>query len=132
MSYEDIYISGCNTDKPSEYSTCYFPAACSAWDMSDQLHTIEFLTTKDNRDKLWNNINPGKIAEWDFTFTKTYYIDTTYTSGNTIKVTPISGTNIASIRDEVYLIVKSYKEEPWGKPADKYYITISGYELIPF
>ena len=128
----DFYISSCSTDKPADYPTCYFSAKCGRWDMSDQLHTIEFITTKENRDKLWNNINPGKIEEYDFPFRKTYYIDTTYFSGNTIKITPIAGTKLADLRDEVFLVVKSYKEEPFGRPAEKFRITISGYEYHPF
>ena len=129
---KNLYISGCNTDKPASYPTCYFSVACSRWDMDDQLHTIEFVTTKANRDALWNNINPGKIEEWDFPFDKTYYLDSTYTSGNTIKLSPIAGTKLADIRDETKIVIKSYREELWGRPANKYYITISGYEYHPF
>ena len=127
----DLYISGCNTDKPASYPTCYFGVGCSKWDMSDQLHTIEFITTKSNRAKLWNNINPGKIEEWDFPFDKKYYIDTTYTSGNTLLLTPVPGSHLASIRDETKIVVKSYKETLFGRPANKYKITITGYEYKP-
>jgi hypothetical protein len=127
----DITISGCSTEKPAGYSTCYFNTACGRWNHDNQLHTIEFVTSKTNRDKLWNNIVPGKVTDWEITLGKLYWRDTTYYSGNTIVITPIAGTNIADLRDETKIVVKEYREEPWGKPATEYFITLAGYEYIP-
>lgn len=127
----DLYISSCSTDKPASHPTCYFAVDTSRWDSDSQLHSLEFVVTKSQRDDLWNNIVPGRIDSWEFPFSKTYYRDTTYYSGNTLKLSPIAGTNLANIRDEIKIVVKGYREELWGKPADKYYIKLSGYEYEP-
>lgn len=123
----DLYINSCSTE-----SSCNIEVDTGRWDSDGQLHTLEFLADKSQRDQLWSSIIPGKVSEWDFTFSKTYYRDTTYYSGNTLKLTPKDGTNITDIRDEMKIVVKDYKEELAGRPADKYFITISGYEYKPF
>ena len=64
-------------------------------------------------------------------YKKKYYLDVTYFSGNSIKLTPKTGTHLADIRDEVIVVVKEYREELFGRPADQYKIRLSGYEFVP-
>ena len=93
--------------------------------------TIETVLSKSDRDNLWGCIRPGKIGEWNLFGSKTHFRDITYFSGNTVLVSPVAGTSLASVRDEVKIVVKDYREELWGRPADEYFVTLSGYEYVP-
>lgn len=122
----DLYISTCSEEPvPSNAS---FYTMCSNWGFTGDTHSITFFTNKTNRDLLYNNILPGKVEQWDIPFTKTLYFDSTFISANTVYIKPVAGTQLSSIRDEIYLVVKDYKEELIGRPANTFKITLTGYE----
>ena len=102
---------------------------CIDWTMNGMKHTIKVILDKTSRDTLWNGIIPGRVKKLDFPFSKPYYIDSTYSDNNTLKIIPLG--NLASIRDTVSLVIDGYSEEIIGRPGDTYVSTISGFEYIP-
>lgn len=122
MNPINMYISGCNTD-----IQCYVGCPLCDWSMDGDLLTITTLLTPEERNSLRNAINPGKYEKWDVLFGRPYYIDTTYNSGNTIQIIPVTDTPFADFWSGNKIVVDSYREEPFGQPLKYYRVTISGY-----
>jgi len=109
-----IYYSG----------SAYFDTYCSRWDQDDYSLIIEMHLTKEERDKLRNNIRPGAVAELYRLLGRPVYYDTSF-GRNTIKVAPISGTQLAKMHSEKTIYVKNYSERI--TPANEFHVKITGY-----
>lgn len=120
----DLNISGCKTGAGSGID-CWV----SQFSIDKYLVTLGTVLTPSQRSSLRGWIAPGKYEEWDILFTQPYYIDTTYSSSNTLNIT--TGGNFNTLWSGNKIVVKSYKEEAWGRPADEYKVTLSGYIYTP-
>jgi len=83
---------------------------CSRWDEDNWRIIVEIIATKEGRDNLRNNITPGAVAELYNILGQPKFIDTTYSSGNTITLAPVQGRNLATLRNATTVAVKSYSE----------------------
>ena len=120
MNPIDMYISGCGT------STCYIGCPLTDFSINKYQVNIGTLLTPSERNTLRNAIIPGRYEKFDVLFGTPYYIDTTYNSGNTIKITPYS-TAFTNFWSGNTIVVSDYKEEPFGQPLEYYKISITGY-----
>jgi len=83
---------------------------CSRWDEEEHEVIVEFITDKDSRDNLLDNITPGAVAKQYDILGEPKFVDTTYSSGNTIFLTPVSGSGLYSLRPRTKIAVKNYSE----------------------
>jgi len=81
---------------------------CTRWDEDNWRIIIEAIADKTTRDNIRNNIVPGAVAELYNILGKPQFVDTTYSSGNTITLLPKR--MLSNLRDEVTVAVKSYSE----------------------
>ncbi len=100
----NIYYS-CNS-YPSYSSNVW----CTRWDESGYSVTTEFIIESGARNTIYENIVPGATRELYNILGKPKYIDTTYDSGNTLRICPISGYGLSSLREERIIAVKSYSD----------------------
>ena len=91
--------------------------------------SLSFITSFSNANSIEDNIYPGKYKKLDLLFERPYYIDTTYNSGNTLKI-GISGV-CSDIWNGGDLIIDSYEKTPIGRPASQAIVSLTGYEYIP-
>jgi len=109
-----IYYSG----------SAYFDTYCSRWDQEDYALVIEMHLTKEERDKLRNNIRPGAVAELYRLLGRPVYYDTSFGS-NTIRVEPIAGSQLAKMYSAKTIYVKNYSEKITR--ANTFLVKITGY-----
>ena len=81
---------------------------CSRWDEDNWNVTIEAIADKSSRDILLENITPGAVAELYNILGEPKFVDTTYSSGNTIWLFPYRG--LANLRNSTKIAVKRYSE----------------------
>ena len=117
----DIYISGCGS------SQCYIRSWCIRWDESNFGITIETFLSATCRDLLFSNVVPGAVRELYNILGRPQYIDTTYNSGNTLKIIP-SG-HLANLHDVRIIAVKSISDRPVKGPSKYLNIKIEGKRL---
>jgi len=101
----------------SENLTIFIPAIrrelyvwCSKWDEDDWSIRLEFIANKPTRDIIIGNITPGAVSELYNILGEPKFIDTTYSSGNTLIIAPVSGTGLAQLREKTKVAVKGYTE----------------------
>ena len=120
MADGTIYISGCSTN------TCYIKTWCTDWVVSNYATTISTVLNTSDKDTLLSSVTPGAVREQYNILGKPVYIDTTYSSGNTLLITPVAGTNLASLRDSMKIAVKSISITPIKGTSEKFDIKIEG------
>lgn len=109
-----IYVSGGS----------YIDCPCSRWDQENYTLIIETYLDKDKRDILRSKIRPGAVAELFQLLGRPVYYDTSFGS-NTLRITPIAGTQLANMHSEKIIYVKNYAERI--TPANDFHIKIEGY-----
>jgi len=116
-----IYVS-CNA-YPSHYIDCW----CSRWDEGNWDITIETFMGAGARDFLFQNVVPGAVRELYNILGTPKFIDTTYTSSNTIIIDPMHGYGISSLRERRTVAVKHIKDSFINK--DYFSIKLEGTRL---
>ena len=99
-----IYVS-CN-NYPNNYIDCW----CTRFDEDNWGGTIETFMGSGSRNFLFNNVTPGAVRELYNILGTPKFIDTTYESGNTLIISPISGYGLSSLREERTVAVKSISD----------------------
>lgn len=102
----DIYVSG------SKASGNAVRVWCNNWTDTKWGVTIELTTTWDNRDTLFDNTLPGFVSERDLGLGQKQYVDTTYSSGNSLILSPVSGNGIYDMYDETTIVVRNIEDSP--------------------
>jgi len=97
------------------------------WDCGNYDHTIETFMSPCDRNFLFRNVVPGAVAELFKVLGQPYYIDTTYSSSNSLKIECLSGYGLSSLRESVTIGVKSISDSFLNK--DLYSVKIEGIEL---
>ena len=116
MSWNDlrIYVSG----------GAYIECPCSRWDQDNYTLIVEAYLTKSQRDILRSKIRPGAVAEMYQLLGRPVYYDTSFGS-NTIRLVPISGTQLANMHSAKTVYVKNYAERI--TPANDFHIKIEAF-----
>lgn len=117
----DIYVSG------SKASGNAVRVWCNDWKDSKWEVTIELTTTWDNRNDLFDNTIPGFVSERDMGLGNRTFVDTTYSSGNSLILSPVSGCGLYDMYDEVSIVVRSIEDNPLN--STNVVVKITGYVL---
>ena len=99
-----IYYS-CNS-YPTNYVECW----CSRWDEGNWDVTIETFLGSSNRNNIFANVTPGAVRELYNILGTPNYIDTTYSSGNTLILEPQHGYGLSSLREKRTIGVKNISD----------------------
>ena len=100
-----IYYSG--NKFPTYYVTCW----CTRWDEGSWDVTIEAFMDSSSRDKLFANVTPGSIREYNNPLGWVINLDGTYFhSSNTLRLEPISGYGISGLRSKKTIVVKNISD----------------------
>jgi len=119
-----IYYS-CN-----QYPNYYLDCICTEWTEANYQVSISAIMTSTQRNTLYANVVPGAIRELTNILGTPYYIDTTYSSGNTLILSPIDGTGLADLRESRTIGVKSISDSPLKGPSGKLLVKIDGIRLL--
>lgn len=124
MSVEhlDVYISG--TKDSGNRVTCW----CSNWVDNHWEIQVEFTQVlPSERNTILDNIVPGAYTMQYNVLGDKHFVDTTYAYGNTLIISPVSGTNLYDMYDEVTIAVTSWEDGFLNR--DYQYIKIEGVVL---
>ena len=99
-----IYYS-CNR-YPIHYLQCW----CTRWTEDNWGVTIETFLTSSSRNTLFKYVVPGAYRERNKILGIPTYIDTTYTSSNTLRIEPTSGFGLSSLRQSRTIVVKNISD----------------------
>jgi len=116
-----IYYSG------NQYPTYYVDCWCKRWDEGNWDITIETFLTSSQRNNLFHNLTPGAVSELYNILGTPNYIDTTYNSGNTLIIEPISGYGASSLRERRTIAVKSITDNFINR--EYFNVKIEGYRI---
>jgi hypothetical protein len=116
-----IYVSG------NSYPNSWIQCGCKRWDEGNWDTIIETYLSSGARNFLLQNITPGAYRELYNILGTPHFIDTTYTSGNTIILEPQHGYAISSVRQKRTITIKNITEQ-FINP-NYYGIKIDGYIL---
>ncbi len=83
---------------------------CSRWDEGNWDITLQSFMGSGNRDILFANVVPGAYRELYNILGTPKYIDTTYTSGNSLRISPLGNTGLSSLREERIIAVKNISD----------------------
>ena len=119
----DLIISGNTTNKPA--GGTQIDVWCSRWDRDKWTYTLEFWCTSSQREKLWKSVTPGAVEELYNILGVPSFYDATFSSGNTLTLTPKAGTTLAGMRSGCSIGVSDYREEIVAH-TPYYHITLSG------
>lgn len=118
----DVYVSG-TKDAGNKVSMW-----CSTWIDNHWEIQVEFTkVTPTERNTLLDNIVPGAYTMQYNVLGEKHFVDTTYASGNTLIISPVSGTHLYDMFDEVTISVKRW-EDRFDTPNYQY-IKIEGVVL---
>ena len=112
-----VYYSGSNLTK-------YFDCAITRWDESNDSLVIETILTSGNRNTLFSHTIPGAVSELYSILGKKKFIDTSYSSSNTIIVSPTSGYGLSSLRQQRIIGVKNIQDT--FLVLDKFSVKVEG------
>jgi len=99
-----IYFSG---NKYPQYAIgCW----CSRWDEDNYNVIFETFLDSSNRDKLFSHVTPNAYREIYNILGTPKFIDTTYNSGNSLRISPIGGTGISGLREERIIAVRNIQD----------------------
>jgi len=116
-----IYYS-CN-----QYPNYYIECPIKRWDEGNWDLVIETFLGSSNRNTLFANVTPGAVRELYNILGTPNFIDTTYTSGNTLIFEPQHGYGLSSLREKRMIGVKSISDT-FINP-EYFNIKIEGYRL---
>jgi len=88
----------------------YFDCWCTRWDEGNWDLVVETFLSSGNRDNLFANVTPGAVRELYNILGTPKYIDTTYSSGNTLKLYPQYGYGLSSLRQGRKVAVKNISD----------------------
>lgn len=83
---------------------------CTRWDESDWDVTVETFLTSGQRNDLFSHVTPGAVTELYSILGLPHFIDSTYSSGNTLMIEPIDGYGISSLRNSRVIAVKNISD----------------------
>jgi len=116
-----IYVS-CN-NYPNNYIDCW----CTRWDEGNWDVTFETFLGSGARDFLFSNVTPGAVRELYNILGTPRFIDTTYKSGNSIRIFPIAGTGLYNLREERIIAVKNISDS--FITPDRFHIKVEGQRI---
>lgn len=96
----------------------------SRFDIDNYNITVETQLTPGQRNDLFNHVTPGAVRELYNILGTPYFIDSTYSSGNTLIFSP-SG-NLSDIVNEYKIAVKSISDTPIGAGNKLFNVKIEG------
>jgi len=103
MMYDlNIYYSG----------NSYISGMCSQWDTQNYGITCELWLKKGPFTSLNDNIRPGAVKEFYNILGKPKYMDTSWQGLNTIRLSPVNGTQLYKMRNEKVVYPKSITSSP--------------------
>ena len=79
----------------------------SRWDEQNYEVTFEAFTSPSKRDILFNNIVPGAVSEITKILGVPLNMDTTYASGNSLIIDPLTGSGLEDLRERRTVAIKS-------------------------
>lgn len=95
------YYSGNN------YPNSYIDIPITRWDEDDWGLVVETYVGSSNRNTIFKNIIPTAVTELYNILGTPYYKDTSWSSGNTIILEPISGYGLSSLREKRTVAVRN-------------------------
>jgi len=116
-----IYIS-CN-NYPNNYIDCF----CTRWDESNESVTFETVLGSGARNFLFQNVVPGAVTNLYTILGEPYNIDSTYSSSNTIIISPLGGTGLSGLRQERVIGVKNISDTFWV--PNKFSVKVEGIRI---
>ena len=112
----------CNS-YPADYVDC----AVTRWQENNDSLVIETFLSSSNRGKLFHNVVPGAVRELYSILGVKKFIDTTYASSNTYRVTPNYQYGLSGLRQERIIAVKNISDTFINK--DVFNVKIEGIML---
>jgi len=100
-----IYVS-CNS-YPNNYVDCW----CSRWTEGKWDVIIESTMSEEGRDYLFSNLVPGAYKELFNVLGTPHYVDTTWSSGNTIRLSPKENWGINDLENDRIIVVKNISDD---------------------
>jgi len=88
----------------------YIDVPISRWDEDNWGVTLEFFCNATNRNTLFSHLVPGQVTEQENILGKPTYIDTTYNSGNTLRINPLDDIGLDNLRNNRVIGVKSISD----------------------
>ena len=89
----------------------YIDVPCSRWKESDYDIILESFMGSANRGKLFANLVPGAVKEQMNILGVPHYADLTYSSGNSLIVTPLGDTGLSGLRESRTVACKHLKDD---------------------
>lgn len=102
---------------------------CSRWDEGNWDGSFEFIMDPCDRNFIFPRVTPGAVRELYNILGTPEFIDTTYTSSNTLIVEPIAGCGVSSLRSRRVIGVKNISDNFLNK--DTFVVKMDGYFLTP-
>jgi len=115
-----IFYSG------SSYNTSGIDCKCSRWDVSDYDVVVETWLTKSQLQTLRSNITPGAVGELYKVLGKPTYYDKTWSSENTLRLSPIENAGFDDMREDTYIYVSNITDTPLEGPSGWINVKIEG------
>lgn len=94
----------------NNYPNSYFDMPITRWDEGNWDLVIETSLPSGDRDTLFSNLVPNAVSELYNVLGTPFYKDITWSSGNTLRISPIGGAGISSLREERIIAVKSIQD----------------------
>jgi hypothetical protein len=94
----------------NSYPNFYIDTWCTRWDEGNWDITLETFMNSSNRGKLFRHIIPGAVKELYNILGTPTYIDTTYSSSNTLFLEPLHTYGLSSVRWRREIAVKSISD----------------------
>ena len=98
-----IYYSGNNMTK-------YFDCWCTRWSEGNFDLVVETFLGSSNRNTLFSHVTPGAVSEMYNILGTPHYVDTTFSSGNTIILEPQDDYGLSGLREKRTVAIKSISD----------------------
>jgi len=123
----NIYYSG----QVVSGNTNYITVKCSDWTDDKWTVSLTLVMNTSDRNTLFDNITPGAYRQLFEVLADKYFADTTFTSGNTLILNPVSGSKLHDMYDDTTIAVKSIDDYPTGSknPNDIWGVKLVGVKL---
>ena len=100
-----IYYS-CNN-----YPSSSMDIPCSQWKEDNFNIVVSSFMGSANRNTLFSNLIPGAVKEQYNILGTPHFLDTSYSSGNSLIISPIDSTGLSGLRETRTVAVKHIKDE---------------------
>lgn len=104
MSNLRIYYSG--NSYPQNYISC----DCSRWQEDNWSIILETVLPSGDRNTIFSNVTPNAYRELYSILGQPHFIDSTYTSSNTLIFEPQSGYGLSSLREKRIVAVRNVSD----------------------